>query len=43
MVVFTDVKEKDLNILYKNGFSKEEAKTIYELVRLRNQDVTLIL
>ena len=43
MVVFTYVNEKDLETLYKNGFSKEEPKTIYESVRLRNKDVTLIL
>jgi ribonuclease HIII len=42
MVVFTHVKESDINILCKNGFSKEDIKTIYEEHRLRYKDITLV-
>ncbi len=42
MVVFVKVKESDINVLCKNGFSKEDIKTIYEEHRLRYKDVTLV-
>ena len=42
MVVFVNVKEADVNTLCKNGFSKEDIKTIYEEHRLRYKDITLV-
>ena len=42
MAVFTHVEESDIHILCKNGFSKEDIKTIYEEHRLRYKDVTLV-
>lgn len=41
MVVFENVKKDDL--LKLKGFSKEEAKTIFEELRLKKDNVTLIL
>jgi len=42
MVVFTHVEEADIDILSKNGFSKEDIRTIYEEHRLRYKDVNII-
>lgn len=41
MAVFTNVKRRDVENL--KGYSKEKTKTIYEELRLKNKDVTLIL
>jgi ribonuclease HIII len=42
MVVFVNVKDLDISVLCKNGFSKEDIKTIYEEHRLRYKDVNLV-
>lgn len=43
MTVFENVKKEDVQKILKKGYTKEDTKTLYEDMRFRKNDVTLIL
>ncbi|MBS3123793.1 hypothetical protein J4437_04100 [Candidatus Woesearchaeota archaeon] len=43
MTLFTNVRKEDLRPLYKEGFVEEEIKTTYEQLRLKKNNLILVL
>jgi ribonuclease HIII len=43
MTLFTNVTKEQAEKLLKHGFSKEESKTVYEELRLKKDNITVIL